>query len=227
MKDIMLSVQRRSDTGKGAARQARREGRIPAVVYGPETDPMMVSVEEAVLRAALRQGGHSALYTLNVDGAESKVVLREVQRDPVTSRITHIDFHAVSMNKPINVSVPLHFVGIAPGVKTGGGIMQTTMREIEISCLPANIPEYIEVNVEQLEIGDAIHVSEIRVENAEILTEPGRTAVVISAPTVIKSAAVAEGEEAAAAVAAEGAEGAEGEEKEGDEKKDEKKKDEK
>lgn len=222
MKDILLSVQRRSSTGKGAARQNRREGRIPAVVYGPETNPFSVSVEETALRAALKQGGQSALFTLNVDGVESKVVLREVQRDPVTSRVTHIDFHAVSMNKPINVSVPLHFVGIAPGVKTGGGIMQTTMREIEISCLPANIPEYIEVNVENLEIGDSIHVSDLKIENAEILTEAERTAVVISAPTVIKSAAAADGEEAAAAAATEGAEAGEGDEKEGDDKKDEK-----
>ena len=217
MKDIMLSVERRSGTGKGAARQIRREGRIPAVVYGPEIDPFSVSVEAAALRTALREGGHSALFTLNVDGKESKVVLRELQCDPVTSLVTHIDFHAVSMNKPINVSVPLHFVGTAPGVKTGGGIMQTTMREIEISCLPGNIPEYVEVNVEQLEIGDAVHVSDLKVENAEILTEPGRTAVVISAPTVIKSATVAEGEEGEAAAAAT----AEGEEGEEEEKKDE------
>lgn len=220
MKDIMLSVQRRSGTGKGAARQARREGRIPAVVYGPEIDPYSVSVEEAALRAALKEGGQSSLFTLNIDGREAKVVLREVQRDPVTSHVTHIDFHAVSMNKPINVSVPLHFVGTPPGVKTGGGIMQVTMRELEISCLPSNIPEMIEVDVSQLEIGDSIHVSDLTIENAEFLTEARRTVVVISAPTVIKSATAAEGEEGEAAEGAVSAESAEGE---GDEEKKEEK----
>jgi large subunit ribosomal protein L25 len=134
-----------------------------------------------------------------------------MQRDPVTSRVLHIDFHAISMNKPIHVAIPIHFVGTPVGVKVDGGIMQATMREIEISCLPINIPEHLEVNVAELRIGDSIHVGNVSIPNATILADAQRTIVVISAPTIIKAEAAAVEAEAAAVEGAEGvaAEGAE------------------
>jgi large subunit ribosomal protein L25 len=114
-----------------------------------------------------------------------------MQRDPLTSRVLHVDFHAISMNRPINIEVPVHLVGISIGVKAEGGIMQILQREIEISCLPTNIPEHVEVDVSNLSIGDSIHVRDISIPNVEILTEASSTVVVISAPTVIKTETVA------------------------------------
>lgn len=214
MREIPITVQRRHEIGKGVARQTRLAGKIPGVVYGPDTEPIPVSVEEREFRTAMRHASSGSILNLNMDGKETKAVLREMQRDPVTSRVLHIDFHAISMNKPIHVAIPIHFLGTPVGVKVDGGIMQATMREIEISCLPINIPEHLEVNVSELRIGDSVHVGNISIPNATILADAQRTIVVISAPTVIKAdatAAEAEAEEAAEgaeAVAAEGAEAA-------------------
>jgi large subunit ribosomal protein L25 len=211
MREIPITVQRRHQIGKGVARQTRLAGRIPGVVYGPETEPIPVSVEEREFRTAMRNASSGSILNLNMDGKETKAVLREMQRDPVTSRVLHIDFHAISMNKPIHVAIPIHFEGTPVGVKVDGGIMQATMREIEISCLPINIPEHLEVNVSELRIGDSVHVGNISIPNATILADAQRTIVVISAPTVIKADATAVEAEAAAAEGAEGvaAEGAE------------------
>ena len=201
MKEILMTAVPRTDTGKGAARRIRREGKIPGVVYGPELEPIPIEITEQEFRKAVKAaGGESAIYTLRVDGREEKVILREMQRHPVTSRVLHVDLHAISMNKPIHLSVPIHFVGTPVGVKTEGGVMQTLMRELEIACLPKDIPEHFEVDVSQLKVGDSIHVRDLSIPNAEILDEPERTVVVIGAPTVTKAAA-AEAEEAAAAEA--------------------------
>jgi large subunit ribosomal protein L25 len=217
MKDISLAAERREGKGKGPAHQLRFSGRIPAVMYGPETEPTSLAVEERAFRTAMKQaGGQSALFTLDVNGKQNKVILREIQRDPVSNKVLHLDFHAISMNRPIHISIPVHFTGLAKGVKTEGGIMQIVMREVEISCLPADIPEHVEVDVTELGIGDSIHVSELKIANATILGEPTRTVVVISAPTIIKvetPVAAAEGAEGAPAEGA--AAGAEGAAKEG------------
>lgn len=205
MREIPITVQRRQDIGKGVARQIRMAGRIPGVVYGPETEPIPVSVEEREFRTAMRHASSGSILNLSLDGKETKAVLREMQRDPVTSRVLHIDFHAISMNKPIHVAIPIHFVGTPVGVKVDGGIMQATMREIEISCLPINIPEHLEVNVSELRIGDSIHVGNVSIPNATILVDAQRTIVVISAPTIIKAEAAAVEAEAAVAEGAEGA----------------------
>jgi len=208
MKEVPIAATRRSAVGKGSARRERQAGNIPAVVYGPEIQPTPVSVREKDLRAALKtSGGISALFKLQVDDSENMVILRDIQRDPVTSRIVHIDFHAVSMTKPISISIPVRFVGTPRGVKTDGGIMQVTMRDLDVSCLPADIPEQLEINVEDLGIGDSIHVRDISVPKAEILSPERRTIVVIAAPTVIKAeTAAAVEEEAEEAEAAEGEE---------------------
>jgi large subunit ribosomal protein L25 len=218
MKDIALAAEQREGRGKGAAHQLRGTGRIPAVMYGPETEPTAIAVEERAFRTAMKQaGGQSTLFTLLIGDKSNKVVLREIQRDPVSNKVLHLDFHAISMNRPIHINIPVHFTGIAKGVKTEGGIMQVVMREIEISCLPTNIPEHVEVDVTELGIGDSIHVGALLIPNATILGESTRTVVVISAPTIIKVETPAVAAEGAEAVVAEGeiAPGAEGAAKEG------------
>ncbi|MEW6050770.1 MAG: 50S ribosomal protein L25/general stress protein Ctc [Candidatus Zixiibacteriota bacterium] len=213
MKEVLIAASPRQALGKGSARKIRATGQIPGVMYGPEIEPMPILVPEAEFRKAYRaSAGTSTIFTLNVNGKPNKVIIREMQRDPITSRITHLDFHAISMNRPIHIQVPVHLVGTPIGVKAEGGIMQTLLREIEISCLPTNIPEHVEVDVTNLGIGDSIHVRDVTIPNVDVLTESSSTIVVISAPTIIKvetpavEAVQVEGAEGAAP--AEGAEGA-------------------
>ena len=227
MREIPISIERRHDVGKGFARRTRMAGRIPGVVYGPEIDPISVAVEERAFRASMKTATSSSILNLNLDGKETKAVVRDMQRDPITNRVIHVDFHAISMNRPINVSIPIHFTGTPIGVKVDGGIMQTTMRELDISCLPANIPDQVEIDVSELSIGDSIHVDDLELENVNILVELRRTIVVISAPTIIKAETTAEDEEALEGEEGEAVEGAEGAPAEGEaEKKDEAKPDE-
>ena len=231
MKEIALTAVKRPSVGKGPARQSRRDGYIPGVVYGPEVEPTSVAVDERTFRQTMRQSSGASIINLDVDGKQNKVVLRELQRDPVTSRIIHVDFHAISMNKPINVAVPINLTGTPEGVKTDGGIMQQTMRELRIECLPKDIPDEITIDVEELRIGDSIHVRDLDVPNVRVLSEEQRTIVTIAAPTVIKvdEPAEAEAEEGVEGEAAEGeapAEGAPAEGEAGEAKKDEGKKEE-
>ncbi len=213
MKDVMIAASARTVDGKGGARRTRAEGRIPGVIYGPETEPKAVAVEEKEMRRAMKMGsGAGQIYTMAIDGVQTKVVLRDIQRDPLTTRALHIDFHAISMTRPINISIPIHFTGIAKGVKSEGGIMQVTQRELEIACLPVNIPDHFEVDVSELGIGDSIHVRDISIPNVKFLDELDQTIVVISAPTIIKSELPAAGAEGAVEgeVPAEGAAAAPG-----------------
>ncbi|HOP07273.1 MAG TPA: 50S ribosomal protein L25 [candidate division Zixibacteria bacterium] len=219
MREVPIAAERREGVGKGFARRIRMDGRVPGVMYGPETEPISLSIGEKDLRLAFKQStGAGTIYNLSVDGKETKVVLREIQRDPVTTHIIHLDFHAISMSKPLRVAVPVKFHGVPVGVKVDGGIMQITMREIEVSCLPQDIPGSFDIDVSELAIGDSIHVRNLKLEAGTIISPEQRTIVVIAAPTVVKetAAAAAEGEEAEKAEGAEGEgeEGEEGEEKE-------------
>lgn len=209
MKEVTLEAIVRPKSGKGPARQTRREGRIPAITYGPDTTPVSVAINDQAFRAAMRTGiSGSTIFNLTIDGKSNKAILREIQRDPVTSNVIHLDFLTISMNKPITVSIPVNFIGTPIGVKVDGGIMQVTMRELEITVLPSHLPETIDINVEELHIGESIHVRDISVPEATIMAEEQRTMVVISAPTIVKAAVDEDAEEGEEEV--EGAEGAEG-----------------
>jgi large subunit ribosomal protein L25 len=221
MKELNLTVEKRDGTGKGPNRRLRRDGEIPAVVYGPDTEPIPVKVNYKNLYCLMHNVPMNTIINLEITGDDSparKVLIRELQKNPVTGSLVHLDFHHIPMDKPITLTVPVTAIGIPIGVKTFGGIVQHVRREIDISCLPTNIPDNIEVDISELNIGDSVHVSDLKLDNVNVLTNPSRTIVSIVAPTVIKSAA-AEGEEAEGEKAAEGEEAAEGEAKEGDEKK--------
>ena len=188
MKEISINASKRELLGKGPARQSRMAGNIPAVVYGPELEPIPVDIDLRTFRSAMKGSASlSSIISLDIGGKINKVILREIQRDPITSEILHMDFHAISMTKPLNISIPIRFEGIPQGVKTDGGIMQITMRELEISCLPTNIPEELVLDVEDLGIGDAMHVRDITLDNVQIVSPEQRTIVVIAAPTVVKA----------------------------------------
>jgi large subunit ribosomal protein L25 len=222
---ISLKAKSRLATGKGAARQARMAGKIPGVLYGPGEEAVVLEVDVPDF-LKVHQGGHgeNVLMDLTVDSAEpQKVLFREVQRDPVTEQVLHIDFYHVSLTKLIRVHVPVHLEGIPDGVKNSGGILQHVMREVEVECLPTDIPDNIKVDVSELGIHDAIHISDLPTGKFQLMDDMARTVASVIPPVVSKEA-TAEDE----AEAVEGEEGAEPErvggkdEKEGAEKADEK-----
>lgn len=221
MKEVVLTAQARPAQGKGAARKIRQGGNIPGVLYGPEVKPLNISLNPAELAAMIRREKRTnMLIDLNV-GEEKKarkVIIRELQRDPITGAYEHVDFYQVSMKKKLHLAVHVHLAGIASGVKNSGGILEHVTREIEIACLPSDIPERVEVDVSALEIGDSVHVRDLKIEKVDILTDLHQTIATVVPPTIIKvetpvAAVAAEGEAAEGAAPAEGeakAEGAEG-----------------
>jgi large subunit ribosomal protein L25 len=222
---VELRVRLRQGLGKGEARKARREGLVPAVLYGEGEEPRVLAVEckdfYPVIRTKARE---NVILDLKIEGAEDqdcKAIIREIQYHPVREQILHVDFQHISMTKEITVEVPLEIVGEAVGVKTRGGILEIIQREIEVECLPASIPDAIRVDVTALDVGDSIQVSDLRVENAQIVSDPEATVITIVAPTVVEEVKVeaAEGEEEVKPEEAAG-EGEEGEEKKEKEPKD-------
>ncbi len=160
-----LSAKSRTVMGKGASRRLRREGKeLPAILYGGEHEPVMLTVQANQVRKALEnEAFYSHILTLDVDGKKEKVVLRDLQRHPVRSQVVHMDFLRVSAKEALVMHVPLHFLNeeSAPGVKAGG-IVTHQVTDIEIKCLPADLPEFISVDLAKLEIDHAIHLSEIK-----------------------------------------------------------------
>ena len=134
MKEITLAAELKEGSGKGVARKIRAAGNIPAVLYGPEIQPQSLIVNRSEFSAAMKAvAGTNAIFNVSVAGNTSKAIIRDLQRDPINSHVLHVDFHAISMTRPMNISVPIHLEGIPEGVKTDGGIMQTNMRTLDIS----------------------------------------------------------------------------------------------
>ena len=211
MGTVKLPARPRTATGKQGAKHTREQGQVPAVVYGEQEETISLSIGAAELRAALATpSGRNVIIQLGLDGADmTRAVIRDMARDPITREILHVDFQRISENKPIHIRVPVVIVGESPAVKEGRGILDHTMREVEIRCLPRDIPMSIEVDISELDVGNAIHVSELVHENVEFLDIPERPVVDVLQPTIFK-VDEEEGEEGAEGEAAEG-ETAEGE----------------
>jgi large subunit ribosomal protein L25 len=160
-----LIAELRKEVGKGASRRLRRlEARVPGILYGGSEKPLPLLVEHRFLTKALEnEAFYSHILTIKVDGVQHKAVLRDLQRHPFKPRILHFDLQRVSANEKIHMQVPLHFVGedVAPGVKVDAGLVSHLMSSIEISCLPGDLPEFIEVDVSNLELDHSIHLSQL------------------------------------------------------------------
>jgi large subunit ribosomal protein L25 len=198
MKELNLTVEKRDATGKGPNRRLRATGHIPAVVYGPEMEPISVRVNYLKLYHLMHGVPQSTIINLDIEGADGptrKVLIRELQKDPLSGNLLHIDFHQIPLDKPITLTIPVKVIGTPIGVSTFGGILQRVRRTIDISCLPADIPDDIEIDISELNVGDSVHVSSLKIKNVTILTDPVRTIVTVVAPTVIKEPAVAAAEE--------------------------------
>ena len=210
---IALSAQKRTQMGAGGARALRREGRVPATVYGAKADPVSISVDARTLGIELGKPGFFAtLFDIDVDGGKERVLCRDLQLDPIKDSPIHIDFLRVSATSRIDVAVPVHFVNEeeSPGLKRGG-VLNVVRHEIELSCRADSIPSQIIVDLSGRDIGDSIHISSISLPEGVSATIADRdfTIATVAAPTV-----VVEPEDAAAAeaeAAAEGGEAAAGE----------------
>jgi large subunit ribosomal protein L25 len=206
--------------GTGASRRLRHAGSIPGILYGGGKDPVSLDLEHKSLFLQFRhEAFHASILTLNLEGSKESVLLRDYQMHPVRNTIQHIDFQRVNENEKIHVKVPFHFVNaeVSPGVKLNGGIVSHIMTEANISCLPKNLPEFIEVDLAALDIGQSIHLSQIQVaEGVEFVQlSHGNDAAVASVakPRAVVEEVVAkpvEGAADAAAPAADGAKPAEG-----------------
>ena len=184
---IPLSGTRRQRLGKGGARKARAAGEIPGVLYGHGEEPVAVSVEARAFDLALRgHKGGNPIVNLAVSGSEYTALIRDVQYDPLSHSILHLDFQHISLTETIEVKVAVHLVGLPIGVKDGGGILETIQREIEVRCLPTAIPPFIEVDVSHLNIGDSVHVRELSVTDITILNDGAETIATVVPPTVME-----------------------------------------
>jgi len=195
MTTVALQATSRANTGKGVARKARAAGLVPGVLYGPGEAPVAIQVSLPEFMRIYHGGhGENVLVDLSVDaGKPKKVLFREVQLDPLTEKVVHVDFYHVSLTKVIRVHVPIHLEGLPSGVKLGGGILQHVLREVEVECLPTDIPESIVVDVSALEVHDAVHVSDLPATRWKLVTEGTQTVASVIPPVLVKEAAPAEG----------------------------------
>jgi large subunit ribosomal protein L25 len=167
--DFQLNAKVRNDMGKGASRRLRRlDNQVPAIIYGGKQDPQNISIAHNTLEHALdNEAFYSHIITLDVEGKTEDVILKDVQRHPAKPLILHADFLRVDKKQKLQTKVPLHFINedTCAGVKLGGGNISHSMTELEISCLPADLPEYLEVDVAEVEVGQILHISDIKLPN--------------------------------------------------------------
>ncbi|MDZ7271059.1 MAG: 50S ribosomal protein L25 [candidate division KSB1 bacterium] len=194
---VTLICEKRDKTGKQAAKQLRRRGMVPGIYYIGGENSVPIAVEEKALRAVLQSDAN--IVDAQVDGKGVKCVIREVQFDPLRDVPVHVDLLGVRMDQKVSIMVPVRLVGVPQGVKVGGGILQQVLREIEVEALPDELPEHIDVDVSNLSVGESIHVRDIVLERAHILTDPALSVASVTAPTVAREVAEAPAAEALAA----------------------------
>jgi large subunit ribosomal protein L25 len=200
---VSFSATSRNSKGKGAARTLRRDGQVPAVIYGHGREPLSLSLNARDLDKLLSHiQAESTVIEVSVGGSTAKTLIREIQRHPIKRQILHVDFQALVAGEKVTVSIPIVLNGIPEGVRLEGGVLDQTLREIEIEVDPSEIPDHVELDVTNMVIGDSLHVSDIKVPSGvKVLDDPETSVAVLAAPrAVIEETPVAE--------AVEGAEGA-------------------
>ncbi|MFN2326357.1 MAG: 50S ribosomal protein L25 [Gemmatimonadales bacterium] len=193
--DVTLSAASRTDTGKGVARSLRRNGQIPAVIYGHGRDPESLSLDATALeRLLVGISASTTVLNVEVEGrAPVRALIREIQRNPVRpSDVLHVDLFEVQADEAIDVEVPVHLIGVPEGVRVGGGTLEQALHTLTIRVLPGDIPESIDLDVAALTIGHAIHVRDVTVPNAEILNDEELPVASVIPPRVETVAPVAE-----------------------------------
>jgi len=208
--EIEVIAQTRKGQGRGASRRLRHSGKVPGILYGGKQPPVNLEIEHKALYHQLRsEKFHASILSLTLDGAKEKVLVRAVNMHPFKMEVQHIDFQRVSADEKIHINVPLHFANaeVSPAIKEQGGLITHVLNEIDISCLPADLPEFIQVDLSGLSVGHSIHARDLPLpKGVELLLKGNENPTVASAQ--IPKAAIAEEEEAAAAAAAAGVAGA-------------------
>lgn len=201
MASAQLSATPRDGTGKGSARTLRSQGRIPAIIYGHGREPQTLAIETRELEKLLsRISAESTVIELTLDGKSAKTLIREIQRHPFKRQILHVDFQELVAGEKVTVRLPIILTGIPDGVRQDGGILDQTMRELEVEVDPANIPNHVEIDVTSLKIGDSIHVRDIALpEGVEVAGELDSSVCVVSAPRAVVETVAAVEEEGAVA----------------------------
>jgi large subunit ribosomal protein L25 len=201
--NIVVEVEERSERGKNAARRARAAGKVPGTLYGMKSDAFALTVNPRRLEEILKlESGRNTIFQLALAGGEQSraAMIRDLQRDPVSDRVIHVDFVRVDLEKTVKVAVPIRLVGIPVGVKLDGGVLEFVTRQIEVECLPAAIPEHIDLDVSELHINQHASVKDLpHPEGVKTLTDPEAIVVVVAAVKAEEAPAA----EAAAATPAE------------------------
>ncbi|SDG54755.1 50S ribosomal protein L25/general stress protein Ctc [Propionivibrio dicarboxylicus] len=198
-----LNANTRTLQGSGASRRLRRAAKVPGIVYGGTAGATMIELDHNDLLLSLRKEAfHSSVITLKLEGANETVLLRDAQMHPYKALVLHVDFQRIDATHAIHQKVPLHFINaeMAPGVKMAGGTVSHAMNEIDVTCLPQDLPSFIEVDLKDLAGGQSLHVSQLTFPNGVKPVTHGSDDPVVVAITV-KKAAAAEGEEEAAPAA--------------------------
>lgn len=194
MARITINAKVRERKGKETARKIRRNKEVPAIFYGPDIEPVMLTVGYSQLQAISRKASFENVMcelVIESNGKQDKkmAMVKDIQIDPIKDRILHADFYQVSMDKELTIDVPIHLVNTPIGVSKGG-ILEQTLREITISCLPANFVEHIDVDVSGLDIGDSLHIEDIKIpEGIKILERSDTAIATVVAPTKVEEEA--------------------------------------
>lgn len=205
---IEIIANKRDLQGTGASRRLRRAGKVPGILYGGETAAQPIQLDHNALFHSLKQEAfHASILTMDLDGQKQQVLLRDYQMHPYKPQVLHADFQRVAADRKIHMKVPLHFVNtdIAPGVKLQGGVVSHVLNELDVTCLPADLPEFIEVDMKDVSVGHSVHVKDLKLpKGVEAVLHRGENPVVatIVVPRGTTEAELAAGEQAAAAAAA-------------------------
>lgn len=182
---VTLTAERRTGSGSSAARRLRASGRVPAVIYGHGRQAESLSLSQKEMERALAGIAiRSVLIDLTIEGTTVKTLIRELQRHPIRPGFVHVDFYEIHAGEQVKLSVPVHLAGTPEGVRNAGGVLDQVLREIAIEVLPQHIPERVELDVTNLGIGKSLHVRDIRIENATILTHADDTVCTVVPPRV-------------------------------------------
>lgn len=212
----------RAGKGKGASRRLRREGQVPGIVYGGGKEPATLSLEHKNIAKSLEnEATYSHILTLKIDSDSERVILKDVQRHPYKPRIVHVDFQRVRADEKLFMHVPLHFIGgeKAPGAKDAGGVISHIMSDVEVTCLPDNLPEFLEIDISQMQLNDILHLSDIKLPNGveivELSHDNDRPIVSVHMPRIEEEPVIETEAPSAADVPAIAQKGEEGEEEKG------------
>ncbi|NOY77360.1 MAG: 50S ribosomal protein L25 [Calditrichaeota bacterium] len=193
MSEAVIKADLREKGTKSQLKQLRKAGKIPAVFYSAHKDSRLITLDAKEFRHLLLAGAN--IFDLVVGkGRKKACIVREVQVDPVTDEIVHVDLLGIKASEKVTMKVPIVLVGEAIGVKDFGGILEHQLREVEISCLPKDIPENIEIDISHLNIGDSVTIGDLKMENVEFLTDPEHTVASVSHPKKVEEEVVAEEE---------------------------------